>query len=392
MKKIDKKLKFPNGAEIRTPIAMAPMVINASNTDGTVSEEDIAFFEKRSGVAGLLITGAMVVNEQGWDSEYQTGIFSDQHLSGLRKIAQAAKKDNNKIVAQLQHSGRGAQYAQQLFGEAVAPSAIKFPFLNYVPREMTEKEIEQTIKDYGNAARRALEAGFDGVEIHGANHYLIQQFFSSYSNKRTDKWGGSLENRARFGLAIIDEIKEVFKEFGKQESILGYRITPEEIHGENVGYTIEESSEFMRMIANRGVDYLHISLFTQYNAGPTESNRSYAEIAKEAIENKVPVITVSNIFSAQEAEKALEIADIIAIGREALIEPEFARKIEAGKEETINSALNNNIHQLSIPERTIGLFLMDNSPLPPLPGIETLDDAVLNQKTRGYIYDTSGNA
>jgi len=389
--KLTKPFTFPNKAEIRTPIAMAPMVVNGSNTDGTISEEDLAYFDKRSGVAGLIITGAAAVNKQGWERDNQIGIFDDKHIKGLSKAAKLAKKDGNKAVVQLQHAGRGAQNAFDNYGETVAPSSIDFPFLDYTPRELTEKEILQTIKDYGSATRRAIEAGFDGVEIHGANHYLIQQFFSAYSNHRTDQWGGSFENRSRFALEIIDEVLSVAKEYEDRDIIIGYRISPEEIHGENVGYTIDESVELIDRIADKGIDYLHISLFTQYDAKPENSDRSYAEIIMEKVNQRVAVMTVSNVFTAKTALDALKYADLIAIGRAALIEPEFAKKIEGGEENTIVTQLNNNLTELGLPKKVIALFIMENSPLPPLPGMDTLSDEILNQESRGYSFNRDSN-
>lgn len=139
----------------------------------------------------------------------QLGAYSDEHLDGLRQVAQALKKDGNKAILQIHHGGRAA-IGQAVSGQdVVAPSQVDFSFLDYPIRELTADEIDDIIKDFGKATRRAIKAGFDGVEIHGANHYLIQQFFSKLSNFRTDKWGGSLEKRMAFPLAVVAEVMDV---------------------------------------------------------------------------------------------------------------------------------------------------------------------------------------
>jgi len=389
--RLQEPLTLPNGAVLKTPIAMAPMVVCGSNEDGTVSQEDIDYFDKRSGVAGMIITGAAAINEAGWADKNQIGAFDEKHAEGLSTLAKTAQKDGNKVVAQLQHAGRGAQFAQDKFGRTVAPSAIDFPFLDYVPHELTHEEIIETIKDFGRATKHVIEAGFDGVEIHGANHYLLQQFFSAYSNRRTDEWGGSLESRMKFPLAVLDEVIRVAKAYGKDNFIIGYRISPEEIHGENIGYRIDESLELMDKIADSGIDYLHISLFTKYDAGPEHAEKSYAEIISEKVNGRMPVMTVSGVFNADDALDALNYGDIIAIGRAALIEPAFAEKILENRTDEIRSAVNNNLDELAIPEAAIALFLMDGTPLPPLPGIDTLDTSVLSQKREAYSFDASSN-
>lgn len=332
-------VKFPCGALISNPIAMAPIAVNASNTDGTVSQLDIEYFKRYSKVAGLIITGAASVNKDGWDNKHQIGVFDDLQIEGLKKLATAAQKDGNRIVLQLQHAGRGAQYAKDRYGTAVAPSAINFPFLDFIPRELTENEILQTIKDFGDASRRAIQAGFSGIEIQGANHRLLQQFFSKYSNRRKDKWGGSLQNRMLFPLAVVATITEVVKKEKAKKFIVGYRISPEEIHGNNIGYKINETLELIKQIAKYNVDYIHISLSTKYDSGPTNWEESYANLIRKKIAGKIPVIVAGGIVTPDDVLNCLRHSDIAAMGREALIEPNYAAKIKEGRTESLRFTL-----------------------------------------------------
>lgn len=360
-------MTLPNGAKLSNRIVMAPMVMNGSHEDGTISKEDIAFFEKRSDVAGLLITGSAYVNASACGFSGQISIAKDEDIPGLRKLVTAAKKDGNKIIVQLHHAGREAIPA--LVDQVVAPSSRSFPFLDHIPKEMSEKEIEETICDFGRATERAIKAGFDGVEIHGANHYLLQQFFSRYSNQRTDAWGGTLEKRMAFPLAVIQEVKRVVASREQKDFIVGYRISPEEIHGEHVGYTIDESLSLIEEISTKNLDYIHLSLFKGFSAKPEGYEKSYGELMKEVVNNRCPVIIVSNIFTADEALKALTHGDLVAIGRAALVEPEFTKKIHEGKENEINTSVKNRLDMLAIPQKAIDGLRNPISTLPPLPGL-----------------------
>ena len=363
-------ISLPNGAGIPNRLAMAPMLVFGSNEDGTISEADLAYFDIRSDVAGLIITGAAYINKFACAGIGQISISKDEDIEGLRKLAQTAKKDGNKVVVQLHHPGREAAGSYERFGKVVAPSAIKFPFMNYVPEELSEEAIEETIKDYGRATSRAIAAGFDGVEIHGANHYLIQQFFSAYSNQRADKWGGSLENRMAFPLAVVKEVRRVVEESGKKDFIVGYRFCPEEIHGENVGYRIDESLQLIEKVVSEKVDYLHISIFRGYQEGPEGSDKSYGELVTEVVNGRCPVMIVSSVFTAEDAVNALKHGDIVALGRAALMEPQFAKKIREDRADEIIVTVENNLENLAIPEKIIQMFRMEGTPLPPLPGVE----------------------
>lgn len=365
-------ITLPNGETINGRIAMAPMVVMGANDDGTVSELDVNYFAKRSDVANLIITGAAYINEMACGFDGQISISKDEDIEGLKEIAHEIKKDGNKAIVQIHHAGREAIGAYAKYKKVVAPSAIEFPFLDYIPEEMTAEEVEETIKDYGRATERAIAAGFDGVEIHGANHYLIQQFFSAYSNKREDQWGGTLEKRMAFPLAVVKEVKRVVEESGKDNFIVGYRICPDEIHGENVGYEIDEALQLIERVVNEKIDYMHISIFMGYQEGPVGADESYGQLVKKQVNGRCPVMIVSSIFTADDAVDALNHGDIVAIGRSAIMEPQFAKKIRQGRADEIATTVEaKNLDHLAIPEKAVHWFTIENSPLPPLPGLKT---------------------
>lgn len=254
-----------HGAQLTSRIAMAPMQTHSGKRGGFVSEDTIRYYEARSQAASLLISEFHYVSENGGPAYVpgypeQLGAYSDEHLEGLTRLAQTLKKDGNKAVLQIHHGGRAAVGRAVSGEDVVAPSAIDFSFLDYPVRELTHEEILEIIADFGRATKRAIQAGFDGVEIHGANHYLIQQFFSSLSNHRTDEWGGSLEKRMAFPLAVVKEVKRVVAEAGPENFIIGYRISPEEIHGDGIGYTYKESIQLIAQVVKQELDYIHLSL------------------------------------------------------------------------------------------------------------------------------------
>lgn len=226
----------------------------------------------------------------------QLGAYSDEHLDGLRQVAQALKKDGNNAILQVHHGGRAA-IGQAISGQdVVAPSQVDFSFLDYPIRELTADEIDDIIKDFGKATRRAIKAGFDGVEIHGANHYLIQQFFSKLSNFRTDKWGSSLEKRTTFPLAVVAEVMDVVAKEAPQDFIVGYRISPEEIHGDAIGYTYQESVQLIAEVVKYQLDYIHLSLWDGYSSRPQGVDKTYAELFREVLDDETKLMLVGGVL------------------------------------------------------------------------------------------------
>lgn len=379
-KQLTDSIKLRHGAVLNNRIVMSPMQTHSGLRDGFASEDTIAYYAARSKAAGMLITEFHYVSENGGPSYVpgypeQLAAYSDDHISGLTKVASALKKDGNKAILQIHHGGRAA-IGQAVSGQdVVAPSALDFPFLDYPVRALTDQEIHAIIADFGQTTRRAIAAGFDGVEIHGANHYLLQQFFSAWSNQRTDDWGGDLKRRMAFPLAVVQEVKRVIAEEQAADFIVGYRISPDEIHGDNVGYTYKESVQLVAEIAKHELDYIHLSLWGGYGSRPSGVDASYASLFKEVLDDQTQLIIVGGVFDAQSAADAVaNYSDLIAIGRGTLVDPQFANKIVTGNDADI-------FHEVS-PETmayvqwTPGLkeafTRKDALGLPPLPGGETI--------------------
>jgi 2,4-dienoyl-CoA reductase-like NADH-dependent reductase (Old Yellow Enzyme family) len=251
---------FPvSNITLRNRVIMAPMTTWSGNDDGTVSDQELAYYSKRSHGVGLVATACAYVIPQGKAFKGQIGVHSDEMLTSLKNIAGAIHLGGAKAVLQIHHGGR--QSAPELLPDHQPVSASNIPTVlpnAPTPRALTEDEIIQTIKAFGEATRRAIEAGFDGVEIHGANTYLVQQFFSPHSNRRDDHWGGSIEKRLNFPLAVANEVIKTIKEHATTPFLAGYRLSPEEM--EEPGITLDDTFVLVDRLAALKLDYLHISV------------------------------------------------------------------------------------------------------------------------------------
>lgn len=345
---------FPvSGISINNRIVMAPMTTYSGNQDGTASDEEIDYYRHRNQSAGLLISACAYVIPQGKGFPGQIGAHSDAMIPSLNKIATALQENGEKAVLQIHHGGRMSRPEELPDGQSVSASAIAAEREDaQTPREMTEAEIIETIHAYAKATRRAIEAGFDGVEIHGANTYLIQQFFSPHSNRRKDKWGGSIEKRVLFPLAVADAVIETVEKNAKKPFLVGYRISPEEI--ENPGISIEETLLLVDKLAQRKLDYLHISTMDYWASSlrnKTDEKPLTEHIIKK-VDARLPIIGVGSIRTPDQAMKIKDSgADLVALGRELLIDPHWLQKLKSDNIESIETELDlDQQAQLHIPK------------------------------------------
>ncbi|MGJ0684200.1 NADH-dependent flavin oxidoreductase [Lactobacillus johnsonii] len=341
MKKLSDKVTFKHGAVINNRMVQPPMLTN-SGLNGMVSEDTISYWKARANSAGLVISEYNYVSPAGgpaitWaDNRTQLAFYDDKFLPGLTKMAKTMKSGGNKALLQIAHTGREANYRAHLGLPVYAPDSANYPFLPYGVQAFTTEQVEQVVKDFGAATKRAIEAGFDGVEIHGANHYLIQQFFSRFSNHRQDKWG----DYEAFPLAVAKEVFEVVRKYAPQDFIIGYRISPEEINPDSVGYTWHESTKLIDALTNNfGFDYIHLSL-PDYKAKPKDSDKTFAELFRPVIGKETKLIIVGDVMSQEAAEDALKYTDLVAAERAQIIDANFAVKVVAGKGDKVITELS----------------------------------------------------
>jgi 2,4-dienoyl-CoA reductase-like NADH-dependent reductase (Old Yellow Enzyme family) len=348
-----KSFTLKNGVQLKNRIVMAPMTNWSSNPDGSVTEAEVNYYARRSGGVGMVITACTYVTANGKGFHGEFGGDRDELIPSLQKLANGINDQGAKAILQIFHGGR--QVPPELIPNGDVVSASNIPVEGVgkpIPRELSEQEVESIVHDFGEATRRAIDAGYDGVEIHGANGYLIQQFFSPHSNRREDRWGGSLEKRLTFPLAVVDEVKRMAAEHAKGPFIVGYRFSPEE--PETPGITMADTLVLLDALATKDLDYLHVSLqdFWSTPRRGVDDTRSRIEIIQERVGDKVPVIGVGSIYTPDEALKAIQTGlPLIALGRELIIDPDWVQKIAEGRETEINTEINKeNQHQLVIPD------------------------------------------
>lgn len=339
-----KSLTLPNGVEVRNRFVLAPLTHTSSNDDGTISDIELPYIEKRSKDVGIAINAASNVNDVGKAFSGQPSVAHDSDIEGLKELAQVMKKNGAKAIVQIHHGGAQALPELTPDGDVVAPSAISLKSFGqqeeHDAREMTAEEIEQTIRDFGEATRRAIEAGFDGVEIHGANHYLIHQFVSPYYNRRNDVWADNY----KFPVAVIDEVVKAKKAHANDDFIIGYRLSPEE--AESPGISMEITEELIHQIANKPLDYIHVSLM-DVNSVTREGKykgENRLKLIHQWINGRMPLIGIGSVFTAEDALNAVENigVEFVALGREILLDYDFVAKIKEGREDEIINAFDPN--------------------------------------------------
>jgi len=246
------KPKKIGNLEIKNRFVRSATYEGLATEDGEITEKLIDFYKTLSeGGSGLIITSYAFIQEIGRANDKQIGIFKDDFIPGLQRLADIIHEHGEgcKVALQLVHAGRQSHHVK----ETMAPSAVLEKFSNKMPREMTTYEIEETIESFAQAARRAKEAGFDGVQLHGAHGYLISEFLSPYTNKRTDQYGGNTDNRLNFVKQIYRRSRELV---GDDFPILIKMNCDDFLEG---GITLEESKKITKMLSSIGFDAIEIS-------------------------------------------------------------------------------------------------------------------------------------
>ncbi|MFC0188354.1 NADPH dehydrogenase NamA [Fictibacillus aquaticus] len=304
-------------------IVMSPMCMySCSAEDGVATGWHVTHYHSRAvGQTGLIMLEASAVTEQGRISKNDLGIWNDSHITGLKRISDAIHSAGSKSAIQIAHAGRKAM----IDGPIIAPSPIAFDEQMKKPEEMTIEQINETISAFQAGARRAKEAGFDVIEIHGAHGYLINEFLSPLTNRRSDSYGGSQQKRYRFLQEIIAAVRQVWN------GPLFVRISAHDYHPD--GNSVEDYTTFAKWMKEDGVDLIDCSsgavvpakipVFPGYQVKFSEKIRSEADI---------PTGAVGLITTGIQAEEIIQNgrADLVFIGRELLRNPYWPR--EAAKE------------------------------------------------------------
>lgn len=326
--------------ELPNRVVMAPMTRSRATNAGNAPEEGLhdSYYAQRA-TAGLIITEGAQVSERGVGYIYTPGIYSKAQVEGWKKVTRAVHDSGGRIFIQLWHVGRISHPDFHKGELPLAPSAINPNVKSYTydgfkdtvtPKEMTLEDIENTKQEFVNAAKNAVEAGFDGVEIHSSNGYLFHQFFSRSSNIRSDRYGGSIENRARFFFEVLDALKDVIP-----ENRIGVRFNPS-LHG-MAGISVDEETlpTFDHIIETLDSDYnlayIHLSEpFTDVSEVP----HAETQIAKRYRPKYRGTLMINTGFNLDRANKVLAEgdADLVAFGRLFISNPDLVDRFRDGVE------------------------------------------------------------
>lgn len=343
---------FASGATIENRIVMAPMTTQSSFVNGMVTSDELAYFKRRAKGLGAVITSCAQVREDGRFAG-SLSAASDNRIESLSKLAESIQSTGSKAILQIFHVGRMGDRASLKGVQPVSASAV--PALRKgaeEPRELPDSEVRELVEAFGEATRRAIQAGFDGVELHGANTYLIQQFFSPHSNRRTDHWGGTLEKRMNFPLEVIAAAKKAIQIYAEKPFIFGYRISPEEL--EEPGITLQDTLAFLDKLKDTGLDYIHISTGSAFQSSMRDKNDKtpVLQLIHEKIGDSIPLIGVGSVKTPEDATAVLDIGiPIVALGRELIVEPDWTEKVMSGNEEAIRKTISySDQNELVIPD------------------------------------------
>lgn len=333
--------------EVRNRMVMAPMENLFNHADGSVSQTLIDYYAERArGGVGTIVVQNTAVDAALRSAPGQTHIANSHMIAGFTLLADAIRAEGAASVLQIGHGGRQSNPDNNPDTKIVAPSAIPSDLIGEVPRELTTEEIPELQAKYARAAVRAKSAGFDGVEVHGAHGYLIGQFISPKTNRRTDAYGGDLAGRARFPLEVLAQVREAVG----PDYLVGFRFSADEfVEG---GLTLDDALEYARMVVDSGhIDYLSVSAATYeslphlfpvmyYGRGHL---RHLAAAVREAVDPAMPVMAVGSLDGGTAEDVLLRgEADFAAFGRPLLADPELPAKLAAGRGQDVRPCIQCN--------------------------------------------------
>jgi len=335
--------------ELRNRLVMAPMATFSSYDSGDVHPEELAYLERRSaGGLGMVIAGACGVHPTGRAFEGQWMCEHDGRIPSLRSASEAIRRGGARAVLQIHHGGRHCP--QSLTGLERPWSASEVPCGkdgSVLAHEMTHDEIQEVIAAFGQAARRAREAGWDGVEIHGANGYLLQQFVSPATNRRSDEWAA---DTLRFPLEVLRAVRNAVG----PEFVVGYRFSPTEADG----YGMALTRRLLDALLREGVDYLHISLQDHRYVAEGEGDAPLLRQTADAVAGRAPLIGVGGVRLLEDAERVLEMgADLVALGRALLVEPDWPQVVAEGRSPRLKLPLQGAADLLTLPKALLQKML-----------------------------------
>ena len=375
--KLFEKYTLNNKVEVPGLLAVAPLTLFGSNLDGSVSDEEREYLKLRATNIGLYILGATAVSQEGIAFYNQPRALSDKDIEPNAERVKIIKDQGALAINQIHHGG--ALTKKEYSGVPVLAVSADVANKELEKQgitgeenkciEMTDKDIRRIIDDFARATEISLKAGYDGIEIHGANNYLLQQFYSGYYNKRTDEWGGSLEKGMKFPLEVVDACCKVRDKYKKPEFIIGYRLSPEEPFDD--GITMTETMALVRALVKKPIQFIHISernYFQEVRRGEGVGIPRL-KIIHEETKGKTALIGLGGLYSDKDFNKALNsgYSDFIGTGRASMLNKDLAILLKEGKGDKLNLTLeSDHPEKYLIPKLLWGMCINGSDWLPPV--------------------------
>ena len=370
------KIILNNKAEVPSRLVIAPLTLFSSNPDGTINDEEREYLKLRATNIGLYILGAQVVSKEGITAINFPGTFCDKDIPSIKERAEIVKSQGALAINQIHHGGALAlkQYSGMtpvVPSKDIAVEEAKKRGADTDMHELTDKEINEIIEKFAHATELSIKSGYDGVEIHGANNFLIQQFYSPHTNKRTDEWGGSDEKRMNFALKIVDAVCKVREKMNCPKFIIGYRLSPEEPYED--GITMTETLKLIRALVQKPLQYIHISQKDYFKKARRGEGKGIErlKLIHDITKDKVALIGVGGLRSEKniyDAEKT-GFSEFIGVGIASMLNPDFAILLKEGKGDKINLVLDPEHPELyKIPKHLWEMCLGGEDWLPPIKG------------------------
>ena len=375
--KLFEKYTLNNKVEVPGLLAVAPLTLFGSNQDGSVSEEEREYLKLRATNIGLYILGATAVSQEGIKFFTQPRALSDKDIPANEERVKIVKAQGALAINQIHHGGCYAD--KKISGVPVMAVSAEVANKELEAQgklndenktiELTDQDIKRIINDFARATEISIKAGYDGIEIHGANNFILQQFYSGYYNKRTDDWGGSLEKRMRFPLEVVDACCKIRDKYKKPEFIIGYRLSPEEPF-EN-GITMTETMALVKALAKKPIQFIHVSERNYYQEVRRGEGvgQPRLKLIHDELKGKMALIGVGGLYTDKDFKKALNsgYSDFIGTGRASMLNKDLGILLKEGKGDKLNLVLEpDHPEKYSIPKLLWDWCVKGGEWLPPV--------------------------
>ena len=372
--KLFEKYTLNNKVEVPGLLAVAPLTLFGSNQDGSVSEEEREYLKLRATNIGLYILGATAVSQEGIKFFTQPRALSDKDIPANEERVKIIKDQGALAINQIHHGGCYAD--KKISGVPVMAVSAEVANKELEAQgklndenktiELTDQDIKRIINDFARATEISIKAGYDGIEIHGANNFILQQFYSGYYNKRTDDWGGSLEKRMRFPLEVVDACCKIRDKYNKPEFIIGYREEPFEN-----GITMTETMALVKALAKKPIQFIHVSERNYYQEVRRGEGvgQPRLKLIHDELKGKMALIGVGGLYTDKDFNKALNsgYSDFIGTGRASMLNKDLGILLKEGKGDKLNLVLEpDHPEKYSIPKLLWDWCVKGGEWLPPV--------------------------